>query len=170
MECAAEVCGARARRGGDRDERHASCLAGGRRTPEEKATAWYRTYRGRALAFAGRYAEALVLAEANLDSLPLDRGIRTRIGTWAPAAGDTARALEQARWLSENMRPDSRGQDQMNYARVLRALGRNEEAYQALQAAIDGGRYHMQTHQWFDSAWRDEDPRVAALLRLVRDP
>ena len=142
----------------------------GRRTPEERATVWYRDYRGRALAFAGRYAEALVLAEAILDSLPKNPVVHTFIGIWAVAVGDTARAMEQALWISENINPNSGGLDETRYAWLLRALGRNEEAYQALLAALDGRVYHMQIHDGFDPAWPEEDPRVAALLRLAREP
>jgi tetratricopeptide (TPR) repeat protein len=120
---------------------------------------------GDGLVSAGRYNDAVALMRKLEREEPGDWRWRAQRGLYQAWAGDTAAALEVARWLENLDDPYTRGWDAEFLAYILRALGRRDEAYSALQRAINSGGQRFWLHRYVTPEWRRDDPRVEELLK-----
>ncbi len=135
------------------------------RPASEVQTTWYRWGFSEALASAERYAEAVALMTVSEREDPDDWRWPAQRGVYQAWAGDTAAALEGARWLENLDEPYAKGLGAEFLAHIMRALGRRDEAYSALQRAISSGGQWIVLHRYVMPEWRREDPRVEELLR-----
>jgi serine/threonine-protein kinase len=135
------------------------------RPASERESTSHRWSHSEVLASAERYAEAVALMRVSERQEPEDWRWPAQRGVYQALAGDTAAALEVGRWLENLDDPYAQGLDAEFLAYIMRALGRWEEAYSALQRAINNGGQWGWLHRYVTPEWRRDDPRVEELLR-----